>query len=96
VKLMNPIHANLDAILATQSSGARHDNEAHKVREWETTLRLIAGERDGARAIEWARAEHALERIRVTNRTLSDHLAHAYSRFVIGDKITADLEWRKK
>lgn len=72
--------------------GARHDNEAHKVREWEAMIRNFAGGREGARAIEWARRYHAIG----VSATLSGVLSVAYDWLVRGDTITADLEWRTK
>ena len=79
------------------AQSARHENEAHKVREWEMVIRTFAGGRDGARVIEWARKYHAETAPTMPERyLLSGVLAGAYARLVIGDTITADLEWRMR
>ena len=76
---------------------ARHDNEAHKVREWEATIRNFAGGRDGARVIEWARRHHADVAPTLSYRyTLADVLGAAMDRLVRGHTITADREWRMR
>lgn len=77
-------------------SSSRHDNEAHKVRKWETRIRLMAGGRYGAMAIEWARRELDKSRATTAPSVLSDFLSQVYARLMRGDTITADLEWRTK
>jgi cytosine/adenosine deaminase-related metal-dependent hydrolase len=76
---------------------ARHDNEAHKVREWERAIRNFAGGQDGARVIEWARRYHGkVAPTMTTPYPLSGVLMAAMDRLARGDTITADLEWRTK
>jgi cytosine/adenosine deaminase-related metal-dependent hydrolase len=76
---------------------ARHDNEAHKVREWERAIRNFAGGQDGARVIEWARRYHGkVAPTMTTPYPLSGVLMAAMDRLARGDTITTDLEWRTK
>ena len=71
------------------------EGEAFQVREWTTALRIITGGRDAARAIEWAKTEHALEPTRPSRRRLSDFLREAYGRLERGESITSELKWVK-
>ena len=71
------------------------EGEAFRTREWTTALRIIAGGRGAVRAIEWAKAEYALEPTRRSYRRLSDFLSEAYTRFERGESITSELKWVK-